>query len=693
MAQKNTITVAIAGNPNCGKSTIFNHLTNSNQHVGNYPGVTVEKKEGKAKFKGNNFVFVDLPGTYSLSGHSEDEVVAKNYILTAKPDVIVHVIDTSNLERNLYLYTELAELGLPMILAMNMTDVVEAEGSRIDYGTLSNLLGKPLIKTTGNKNKGTEDLCQCIVDVYSDPSLSKETGIDFGEDVLRECRNIEETFSYEKEMLSIYPSQWLAIKLIEGSGTAIDIVSNLKSKDKVLAQVEKSCNHLQHHFNDAVDVLMAERRYGYINGVMAKCVKPTLEERFNVTEFIDRIVLNSVLGIPIFIAVMYLIFKFTFTFSEPVVGWLEIAIIWLSEIMTFIIPEGLIQSLVVDGIIGGVGGVLSFYPLVLFMFFAIAFFEDSGYMARAAFVMDRAMHKFGLHGKSFLPLVIATNGCAVPGILATRTLDNKNDRLITMMVTPFMICGAKLPIFVLFIAAFFPVESGANMMFLMYTLSVAIAFISSWGLKKFVFKGGTSNFVMELPPYRMPTLKGLLLKMWERGWLYIKKAGSIILMISIVLWFLFSFPQVELSSDISEEASSKVQLEQSYAGKMGKLIEPAIEPLGMDWRAGVSLIAGTVAKEIVVSTMGTMYKLGEVDLDNPKSLKESMQADPMWTPLKAFTFLMFTLIYFPCFVSVSVFYRESGSSMKWTSFLVIWTTLMAWGVAFCVYRIGMILGW
>ncbi|MFA5199231.1 MAG: ferrous iron transport protein B, partial [Candidatus Omnitrophota bacterium] len=330
--------------------------------------------------------------------------------------------------------------------------------------------------------------------------------------------------------------------------------------------------------------------------------------------------------------------------------------------------------------------------LVLFMFFAIAFFEDTGYMARAAFVMDRIMHKFGLHGKSFLPLMISTNGCAVPGIMATRTLENKKDRLITMMVTPFMICGAKLPIFALFIGAFFARESGANMMFLMYALSIIIAFVSGWVLKRFVFKGETSHFVMELPPYRIPTIQGLLLKMWERGWLYIRKAGTIILLISIIIWAGFTFPEIQPKEGMSQEASASAQMEQSYAGRIGRFVEPAVRPLGMDWRDGVALIAGVAAKEVVVSTLGTIYSLGEVDPEEAEPLKVALQNDPSWNPLKAFTFLIFCLIYLPCFVAMAVFYRESGPSLKWTLFLIFWTTIMAWLVSFIVYQGGRLIG-
>ncbi len=686
------ILVALAGNPNSGKSTIFNNLTGSRQHVGNYPGVTVEKKKGKTNYNGYELNFVDLPGTYSLSAQSEDEIVAKDFILKHKPDVIVHVIDATNLERNLYLYTQLSELNVPVILALNMSDVVHSKGYIIDHAELSRLLGKPVVQTVGNKNKGIDQLKETIIALFENRIKTAKRHMDYGEEINNEYEKIHRILEKHKSELASYPLEWMTVKLLENDPMLLEIAGKLPSGTQIINQVNKSRTHLKIHFGDDVEVLIAERRYGFVSGVVNQAVKQTLEERRDVSDMIDKVILNRFLGLPIFAFVMYCIFKFTFSFSEPVVGWFESFFESLSGICVSIIPEGLIQSFIVDGVIGGVGGVLGFFPLILFMFFAIAFFEDTGYMARAAFVMDKIMHKFGLHGKSFLPMMISTNGCAVPGILATRTLDSKKDRLVTMMVTPFMICGAKLPIFALFIGAFFPAKHGANIMFLMYTLSVAIAFFSAWVLKNYVFKGEPAHFVMELPPYRIPTLKGLLLKMWERGWMYIKKAGSIILLISVLIWAGFTFPQFDASETVSEEVAAAKQMEQSIAGRIGKMIEPVVKPLGMDWRGGVALLAGIAAKEVVVSTFGTIYSLGEVDPEEADSLKDSLREDPAWTPLKALAFLMFSLIYLPCIVAMAVFYRESGSSWKWTSFLIFWTTVMAWSVAFIVYQGGKLLG-
>ncbi len=686
------ITVAFAGNPNSGKSTIFNNLTGSRQNVGNYPGVTVEKKEGVVSYKGYSLNLVDLPGTYSLSAHSEDELVARDFIVNDKPDVVVHIVDASNLERNLYLYTQLSELNVPLVLAMNMSDEVEAKGQSIDYEELSKLLGKPIVPTVGNKNKGLDELMSTIIKLYEGQLKTEVVKIDYGQEINEQIEPLKEMLSKDEGLLDILPSQWLAVKLLENDSLTSALIEKSPMGSKILAQVKKGQAHLKKHFSEDPEILIADRRYGFISGACTQAMRFSVEERHDFSDKIDMVVLNKMFGLPIFAAVMFVIFKFTFTFSQPVAKLFEVIFEWLGGVVSSLIPQGLIQSFVVDGIIGGVGGVLGFFPLVLFMFFAIAFFEDSGYMARAAFVMDKLMSKFGLHGKSFLPMMISTNGCAVPGIMATRILDNKKDRLITMMVTPFMVCGAKLPIFALFIGAFFPADQGANIMFLMYVLSIIIALVSAWILKRFVFKGETTHFVMELPPYRIPPINGLLLKMWERGWLYVRKAGTIILLISIVVWAGFTFPEATIEKGSNKEVVASMQMEQSFAGRLGKVMEPAVKPLGMDWRGAVALLSGVAAKEVVVSTLGTIYSLGDVDVQETDSLKEALQKDPTMNPLKAMAFLIFCLIYLPCVATMAVFYQESRSS-KWTGLLILWTTVMAWGASFIVYQAGMLLGW
>ncbi len=687
------ITIALAGNPNSGKSTIFNNLTGAHQHVGNYPGVTVEKKEGKTSFQGYKINVVDLPGTYSLSAYSEDEVVARDFIINKKPDIILHIVDSSNLERNLYLATQLMELKVPLIFAMNMSDMAKKKGQDVDYTKLSDLWGVSIVQTVGNKNIGTKKLLETIVKVHEGKIKTKGVYVGYGAEVREEMNKLEQIVKKDKPLVERYPCRWLIVKMLENDSLVLNIINKSSIAQEAIAQNDKSRHHLQLHFGDIPETIIADQRYGFISGACTEAFKPSIEQRHDLSDKIDKVILNRILGIPIFALVMYSIFKFTFTFSEPMVSLFEKFLEWLGKAAASVVPAGLFQSFVVDGLIGGVGGVLGFFPLVLFLFFAIAFFEDSGYMARAAFVMDKLMSKFGLHGKSFLPMMISTNGCAVPGILATRTLESKKDRLITMMVTPFMICGAKLPIFALFIGAFFPAKYGANLMFLMYVLSVSIAFGSAWLLKKFVFKGEPTHFVMELPPYRIPTIKGLLLKMWERGWMYLKKAGTIIVFISIIIWAGFTFPQYSSNEkNISKQNAAAIQLKQSYAGRLGHFVEPVVKPLGLDWKSGIAFMSGIAAKEVVVSTFGTIYSLGEIDPEETNSLKESMQKDPSWNPLNALSFLIFSLIYLPCFIAMAVFYRESGSSLKWTLFLIFWTTAMAWFASFIVYQGGLFLG-
>ncbi|MFA7115043.1 MAG: ferrous iron transport protein B, partial [Candidatus Omnitrophota bacterium] len=583
--KRQRLTVALAGNPNSGKSTIFNNLTGARQHVGNYPGVTVEKKEGLAVYKNYEITFVDLPGAYSLSAYSEDELVARNFIIREKPDVVVDIVDASNIERNLYFFTQLMELGVPTVLVMNMSDIVEKKGHTIDYDELSKLMGTPIVPTVGNKNKGIDKLLETIVGVYNGQIKYERVKIDYGAEIDEQLELLKTLLDNTGSVMDKVPADWVAIKLFENDISVSDAIAELPAGKDIIEQVEKGRKHLRQHFADDMEVLIADRRYGFISGACTQAVRQTVEVRHDVSDMIDKIILSRFLGLPIFALVMYGIFKFTFAFSGPAIGLFELFFDKLSGFIVSVMPESLMRSFIIDAVIGGVGGVLGFVPLVLFMFFAIAFFEDSGYMARAAFVMDKIMGKFGLHGKSFLPMMISTNGCAVPGILATRTLDNKRDRLITMLVTPFMICGAKLPIFALFIGAFFTDTDGPNVMFFMYFISIVIALVSAWVLDKFVVKGERTHLVMELPPYRMPTLQGLFLKMWERGWLYVKKAGTIILLISIIVWAGFTFPQPD-KNKITGNDIKRIQIEQSFVGRMGQAIEPVMKPIGLDWRAG-----------------------------------------------------------------------------------------------------------
>ncbi len=680
-------TVALVGNPNAGKSTLFNCLTGSQSPVGNYPGVTVELKTANITFENQHLRIVDLPGVYSLSAYSQDEIITRDFIINERPDWIVHVADASSLERHLYLYTQLMELERPVLIALNKSDLLQKQDQPIEDEELSQLLGCPVVRTVSSKCHGIQDLLKVVTQVNANYSRSDLCRIDYGEEILEELFKLDALLASNCEAWP-FPIRWLSLRLLENDPMVVDSIKASSSCKHILEQAQKSRNHLEHHFGDNAEVIMADRRYGFVNGVCAKTRSSNIGTHHHISDRIDSLILRPLFGIPLFALVMFCIFKFTFVGSRPLIHLLQRLLDSLASQALAVIPEGLLRSLLVDGIIGGVGGVLGFFPLILFMFFAIAFFEDSGYMARAAFVMDSGMRIFGLHGKSFLPMMISTNGCAVPGMMATRTLENRRDRLITLMVIPFMICGAKLPILAIFIGAFFSLQHQAQTMFAMYLLSIALALGSAWVLKETVMKGVSQHFIMELPPFRMPHLKGLFLKTWERGWTYLKKAGTVLLLFSILVWAAFSFPQAT-SKRLGQEADAKTQLESSFAGQVGHLMEPIIKPLGLDWRMGTSLIAGLAAKEMVISTLGTIYSLeGQQEGKDAESLMQSLREDPSWTLPKALGFMLFCMIYVPCLAAVAIFFYESGSSWKWTFFMFGWTTGLAWLSAFATFQIG-----
>ncbi|MFP4473291.1 MAG: ferrous iron transport protein B [Candidatus Omnitrophota bacterium] len=691
MNSKKTISVGLAGNPNCGKTSIFNQLTGLRQHVGNYPGVTVEKKTGVVTCGDYEISFIDLPGTYSLSAYSEDELVARNFIIHEQPDVIVNVLDASNLERNLYLTIQLLELKAPLILALNMSDVMEEKGHVLDDAEFSALLGAQAVRTVGSKGAGTEDLLRSVVRLYEGQVTPGHVHLDYGPEILEEVTLLESLLKKEQQYLKPYPLRWLALKLLERDPVVEEKVAQLQGGGKILKRADQSRRHLVAHFDESPEILLADRRYGFISGVHHQVMRLSSEDRHDLSDQADRFILSRAFSLPIFAAVMFLIFKFTFAGSQPFTFLLERFFEWFGGLASAHIGHPLIQSFVVDGIINGVGGVLSFFPLIVFMFFAITFFEDSGYMARGAFIMDKFMSRFGLHGKSFLPLMISTNGCAALGILASRTLDSPRDRLITMLVTPFMVCGAKLPVFALFIAAFFPLEYAAGLMFLMYVLSVAMALVCAWALQRFVFKGESEHFVMELPPYRLPSLRGLFLKTWERGRVFLKKAGTVILGISILIWAMFTFPQAKVDPDLPAQEARALQIEQSVGGRLARGIEPVFRPIGLEWKAGSALIAGVAAKEVIISTLGTLYSIEQESDEDMQLLQKRLSRDPYWSPLNAFAFLIFVLFYAPCFPAAAIFRKESGSRM-WTAVLLGGATVLAWISAFIVYQGGRLLG-
>ena len=599
------ITVALAGNPNSGKTTIFNQLTGARQHVGNYPGVTVEKKEGICKQGGFEIDVVDLPGTYSLTAYSIEEVVARNFIIEEKPDVVVDILDASNLERNLYLATELMELKVPLVLALNMSDVAQNRGTEFDLSKLSELLGVSIVPTVGHKGVGVKELLDAVIAAAADGEGYRKVEINYGREITQEIRKVQRALEKKESIVEKYDPRWLSIKLLEHDNEIVEKVDS----EEVLLVKNQSAAYLEKLLGDAPEILIADRRYGFISGACQESVRTTVEARHTLSDNIDAVMTNRVLGLPIFFGFMYLVFYLTFTLGAPPMGWIEGLFGWLGGTVSHLWPadsESELKSLLVDGIIGGVGGVIVFLPNILFLFLAIAVLEDTGYMARAAFVTDRLMHKIGLHGKSFIPMLIGF-GCSVPAIMATRTLESRRDRLTTMLVIPLMSCGARLPIYALIIPAFFPQVWQAPMLWMIYMIGILLAIVSAKLLRATLFKGASTPFVMELPPYRIPTLRGVLIHMWERGWLYLKKAGTIILGISILMWALTSYPKrAQYYQDYEallaqgaapEEVENAVrgeELAHTVAGRVGHGLEPLLKPLGFDWRIGTALIGAGV---------------------------------------------------------------------------------------------------
>lgn len=714
--QGESIVVALAGNPNSGKTTIFNNLTGSNQRVGNFPGVTVEKKEGFREYNGYKIKFVDLPGTYSLSAESLDEIVARNMIIEDRPDVVVDIVDSSNIERNLYLTTQLSELGIAMVIALNMSDLARKNGINVDQKYLSSLLHIPVVETVGTKKAGMDELLDKVIELYENgldqPPAKVKYGRDFQDEICKLC----DLITRDIQSISGYQPNWLALKLIEDDPDVKLKLRKHKYVDDIYEQATQSSNRLQKMYNDDPAAVITEKRYGFISGACSEATTMAPERRHDVSDSIDYLLIHPNLGLPIFAVLMWLMFHLTFTLGEKPMEWVEWGVELLSTAVSNLLPEGLLSSLIVDGVIAGVGGVIVFLPNIMILFLAIALLESTGYMARAAFVMDRVMHKIGLHGKSFIPMVIGF-GCSVPAYMGSRIIDDPTDRLITMHVTNFMSCGARLPVYILVCGAFWPKNAG-TVVFIIYALGVLVAIGMVKALRSFRFKGMSSPLVMELPPYRMPTLRRLLLDMWQRSWMYLRKAGTIILGISVIMWFLMTFPQrteysvdytqligqahaAQEAGEISDDELGEIisgyknamaaeDMEFSFAGRLGKFIEPVIKPLGFDWRLGIALVSGFAAKEVVVSTMGTVYGIGEAD-EGSESLRSSLANDPKYNRLIAFSFLVFVLLYIPCMAAMVVFLRETG---KWKElgYQLLYTSGLAYGLSFIIYQGGRLLG-
>lgn len=711
---KRTLTVALAGNPNSGKTTIFNNLTGARQHVGNYPGVTVERKEGFCRIGDLELRIVDLPGTYSLSTYSEDERIARDFILEERPDIVVDVLDSTNLERHLYLATQLIELGAPLILVFNMADAASRRGIAFDLGLLSRLFGAPIVETVGHKNVGTPELLEAVVRAASG-DRPRPAVIRYGPEVDKALEAVSGLLD-EAGGAAGLPSRWAALKLLEGDPDAARV-----SPEAAVKLARFGSASIEKRTGAPAQLAIAEGCYGFIAGACKEAVKVTAEAERALSERIDELLLSRILGLPIFLGLMYAVFHLTFTLGEAPMGWIEGMFGWLGGAIGGLWPEGsesALKSLLVDGIIGGVGGVLVFLPNILLLFFAISLLEASGYMARAAFLVDRFMHKIGLHGKSFIPMLIGF-GCTVPAIMATRTLENKRDRLITMMVAPLMSCGARLPIYALIIPAFFPEAWRGIMLWTIYMIGILLAMAAAKVMSLVAFQGEPAPFVMELPPYRVPTVKSVAIHMWERSWLYLKKAGTIILGLSILLWFLTSYPEkkvfdrdypaeaaaaekvleaagradearadYEAALRAIEEAKSSEMLAYSVTGRIGHALEPLLRPMGFDWKIGTALVGSFAAKEVFVAQMGIVYSVGEAD-EESEALRETLARK--YSPLVAFCIMLFCLVSAPCMATIAVTRRESNS-WAWALLQLGGLTALAYVLTVLVYQGGRLLG-
>ena len=662
------IAVALAGNPNVGKTSIFNAITGSKQHVGNWPGVTVERKIGKRVHNDLMMEIVDLPGTYSLTAYSLDEIIARDFIIEEKPDVVVQVIDATNLERNLYLTTQLMELGIRLIIALNMTDLALAKGDNIDEEKMQEFLEVPVVSTIGSKGNGIEGLLDAVTEELHKTRATENvfTYDDQIEDNVEKLGEILDSDPY----FAHYPSRWFSLKLLEGDE---NIIKKAKESD-CYSEIQKILNEYD---PEILESKIADQRYKTIQTILRQvCNINTC--RLTGSDMVDRVVTNKALGIPIFLSLMWAAFEITFTFATPFMNLVDIFFGWMAETATSMIPVPWIASLVGEGMIAGVGSVIIFLPNILLLFFMLSLMEDSGYMARAAFIMDKLMSKIGLHGKSFIPLVMGF-GCNVPAIMATRTIEDTRDRLITILITPFMSCGARLPVYVLLAGAFFGRDAGV-VIFGLYTLGILVAVVSAKLMRSTILKGEDTPFIMELPSYKIPTLKGSAIHMWERGKIYLKKAGTIILIGVVSIWLLASVPAPgSTGAFASEEVYGTTE---SVIGMIGQVLEPFVAPLGFDWRIAVALLFGVVAKEIVVGSMGVLYGAGE----DEESLSNILAAGAM-TPLAGLGLMVFTLLYVPCIACIGVIKRETNS-WKWALFQLTYGTTLAWIFAFVIYQVG-----
>ncbi len=720
--QGKTIDVALVGNPNSGKTTLFNRVSRSREHVGNYAGVTVDSKEALFYHKGYTFRITDLPGTYSLSDYSIEERFVREHILKTKPDVVVNVVDANNLERNLYLTSQLIDMDVTVVLALNMYDDLLAKKDKIDLGLLSKLLGIRVVPTISSRGKGIFRLLNHVIRVFEnqDPDI-RHVHINYGEEIEGSIQKLQELIRQTPSLTDHYSSRFLSLKLLERDDNCAFLISDAKNFMEIKDRAREENHRISKLFKEETDTLIADARYGFVAGALKETMKKSgSDPGFSRSQKIDRILTHKYLGLPIFLGFLWLMFHTTFTLGNYPMGWIESGVELLGQFINANLAEGIFRDALVDGIIGGVGGVIVFLPNILILFFFISLMEDTGYMARTAFIMDKVMHLIGLHGKSFIPLIMGF-GCNVPAIMATRTLENRNDRLLTMLIIPFMSCSARLPVYVLVAGAIFPTKAG-NVIFMLYMVGVVFSMLISILFKKTLFKNSEAPFVMELPMYRNPGIRVILRHMWTKGAHYLKKMGGVILVASLVIWALGYFPRnVEYSKDYdrlisleqekgTEQSASQAMLlsqqmeserqKHSYIGRLGVAIEPVIRPLGFDWKMGISLVTGFAAKEIVVSTMGVLYQADTDGRDGSNSLQERIRDEvysdgpkagtPVFTGLAGISFLLFVLFYLPCVAVIAAVGKESGS-WKWAGFVLFYTTAIAWTASFVVYQLGNLL--
>ena len=718
-----TISVALVGNPNCGKTSFFNHATGMREKVGNYSGVTVDSKIGVFKYKDYTIQIADLPGTYSLTEYTPEELYVREYVFDKHPDVVLNIVDASNLERNLFLTTQLIDMNVPMVMALNMFDELEQNHDKLDVEMLSRMLGFPIVPTVSSKGSGIEDVMKNIVDVYENMEQNtKHIHINYGADIEKSIEILKEIIKKDTVIDSEYPARYVAIKLLENDQTTLKAVEQHIEIEELKKVASEQREILEKSYREDAATVISGAKYGFVRGALAETYSVGRDRSKQKAYTVDNILTHRWLGFPILIFFLWFMFQMTFTLGAYPQQWLEMFFGWLGDVISRHMADGMLKDLIVDGIIAGVGGVCSFLPNILILFFFISILEDTGYMARAAFLMDKLMHRMGLHGKSFIPYIIGF-GCSVPAIMATRTLENRKDRILTIITVPFMSCSARLPVYLLLISAIFTKHQGLILTSI-YLFGVLMAVLTSLLMKKIAFKNNKDQFVMELPPYRLPTFRNAVVHMWDKSVQYLKKMGTVILVATIIIWALEYFPQhspqidrytaqiEQISADTEIDEAEKaaqieqlefdrsvVQTENSYIGRVGQAIAPVFKPLGFDWKMGVSLLTGLAAKEIVVSSMGVLYHADAEADENSSALQASIQAQTwtsgelkgqkVFTPLVAYAFMIFILLYVPCVAAVTAVYKEAGG--KWATFTVLFNTLVAWLMAFLVYQIGMLI--